>query len=497
MFELEVQTFRNQRFDHIFDYIYQGLPLSAMPVGTEGELRPEGVIYEWTVGGRVLRTESSSYTPGQQDVGQAVSVRALLKDAAGNNTIVLDPGVSYLVHDVNDGTTGGLVIRPDAGGRSAGTVLTLEGAIGDPDGMGPLSYQWLLDDQPIAGATGDSYVLTEADLGRRIVLAVDYIDGLGVHNSYRTDGWRAPNVRGTLVLDGVDAPGQVLQATLVDPDGPRDVHYAWERADAQGDWHLVDGAGGPSLVLDGALAGPVRVLADYADDRGTVETLVRTIGTDGDDVLHVSYPNEQLEAGAGNDTIYHAVGSHRVDAGAGLDTYIVDNGFFYSIKHSTSQPGTWYVHENIMRGTVELSGVERVYLGSGRHFALDIDGAAGQAYRLYRAAFDREPDAAGVGFWIDRLDKGVGLIDVATAFVASAEFATVYGANPDHAGLVAGLYQHVLHRAPDAASQFWVDVLDRHQASVAEVLAGFSESAENVAALAGVLDYGVAYQPWA
>jgi hypothetical protein len=36
-----------------------------------------------------------------------------------------------------------------------------------------------------------------------------------------------------------------------------------------------------------------------------------------------------------------------------------------------------------------------------RAVALDVDGAAGQAYRLYQAAFDRAPDKNGLGYWIN------------------------------------------------------------------------------------------------
>jgi hypothetical protein len=58
-------------------------------------------------------------------------------------------------------------------------------------------------------------------------------------------------------------------------------------------------------------------------------------------------------------------------------------------------------------------------------------------------------------------------------------------------GLVASFYANVLHRTPDGAGQaFWIDVLDRHALSVADVLIQFSESPENVAALTGVVQNG-------
>ena len=76
-----------------------------------------------------------------------------------------------------------------------------------------------------------------------------------------------------------------------------------------------------------------------------------------------------------------------------------------------------------------LISIERVRFDDGA-LALDTGGIAGQAYRIYQAAFDRTPDGAGLSYWIKAMDDGVSLIDVATGFVGSQEFATVYGASP-------------------------------------------------------------------
>lgn len=137
--------------------------------------------------------------------------------------------------------------------------------------------------------------------------------------------------------------------------------------------------------------------------------------------------------------------------------------------------------------------------------AFDLDGVAGAGLRLYRAAFARAPDAAGLGYWIARMDAGAGLSAVADEFIASAEFQALYGAHPGNAELVDKLYRNVLHRAGEAAGiAYWMGVLDRGAATRAQVLAGFGESAENQAgvrqAIAGGIYYleaGVAYLPQA
>src|SRR5207237_620506 len=80
--------------------------------------------------------------------------------------------------------------------------------------------------------------------------------------------------------------------------------------------------------------------------------------------------------------------------------------------------------------------------------AYDIDGDAGQAYRLYQAAFNRTPDIGGLGYQMNALDEGLTLTQVAANFIDSPEFQHTYG-NVDDTQFITLLYQNVLHRAPD------------------------------------------------
>lgn len=108
-----------------------------------------------------------------------------------------------------------------------------------------------------------------------------------------------------------------------------------------------------------------------------------------------------------------------------------------------------------------------------------------EATRLYQAAFNRRPDAAGLALWSGKLSQGVAVDQVAQGFVGSREFAEAYGAL-DAAGFVDRLYANVLHRAPDAAGrQGWLNAL-ASGSSRAQVLAGFADSNENRIATAGL-----------
>jgi hypothetical protein len=122
---------------------------------------------------------------------------------------------------------------------------------------------------------------------------------------------------------------------------------------------------------------------------------------------------------------------------------------------------------------------------------------AGQAYRIYQAAFDRKPDLAGLGYWIANMDNGMSLTAVADGFMHSPEFAGLYGAAPSAEQFVTRLYNNVLHRAPEQAGfDYWVGVIGGGFPR-AEVLAQFAESAENLAQLAGVIHNGIDYIPFA
>lgn len=155
----------------------------------------------------------------------------------------------------------------------------------------------------------------------------------------------------------------------------------------------------------------------------------------------------------------------------------------------------WNVVDLVRGGAVTTVPANARLRFADSSLALDLEGNAGQVYRLYQAAFARTPDQAGVGFWIDALERGTSLDAIAAGFVASAEYRGIYGVNPANAQVVERYYQNVLGRAGEAAGiAFWRDVLDRGAATPASVLKGFSESAENQAMVLVAIQNGIAYQ---
>lgn len=186
---------------------------------------------------------------------------------------------------------------------------------------------------------------------------------------------------------------------------------------------------------------------------------------------------------------------HTVKGGALLDT-MAYSGAPGSYAIAQAEGGFTITNKNGLGGTDYLVNVERLQFAD-MNVALDINGIGGQAYRLYQAAFNRTPDAGGLGFWIKAMDAGTSINAVAAGFMQSQEFIQAYGANASNYDLVSKIYTNVLHRPAEAAGlNYWVNALDQNLVSKAEVLAMISESAENQAALAPIIGNGFAYTPY-
>ena len=226
---------------------------------------------------------------------------------------------------------------------------------------------------------------------------------------------------------------------------------------------------------------------------------------------------DQVRGGAGNDhfTGYKdgvgADGQIYFDhfyGEAGIDTahyrgsygeYAVDlNESIWDGRYKMQTDGV-QVKDNVTNrdGTDSLKEVERLQF-SDINLALDTAKGeiAGSAYRIYKAAFDRVPDAGGLGFWINAMDDGASLLSVARGFLNSAEFQGVYGANVSDRDYVTRLYNNVLDRNPDQGGyDFWLGALAKG-ASREDILVSFSESAENIANVANLIANGIQYEAW-
>ncbi len=229
----------------------------------------------------------------------------------------------------------------------------------------------------------------------------------------------------------------------------------------------------------------------------TPELPIAAIGGAGNDTLVGAGGDDRLDGGAGDDVLAGGAGNDVLIGGAGIDSALYKGASGnYTVTRSATGVQVADKRGAAGDGTDQLTGVERLTF-SDHHVALDVDGVAGQAYRIYRAAFDRAPDLGGMGFYLSVLDRGVSLFEVAATFVASQEFRDKYGSAPSNADVLTRMYQNVLDREPDRDGYlYWLDVLDTKKASVSAVLASISESVENREAVAELIANGVPFTPW-
>ncbi|MFB8830165.1 DUF4214 domain-containing protein [Azotobacter sp. CWF10] len=213
------------------------------------------------------------------------------------------------------------------------------------------------------------------------------------------------------------------------------------------------------------LAGVIAPIVDQATASAAIESIVTQYG--------------RLQYGS-------AAIDHRVFEGSRVDYGLDATDDSITIIPTAADQDKWV-----------LIDYERLQFDDGA-VAFDIESNAGQAYRLYQAAFGRAPDEVGLGYWMARMDGGTSLQAVAQGFIESQEFAQLYGAEPTDEAFVDALYRNVLEREPDqTGSEFWVGQLESGAMGESQVLVSFSESEENRLAVIGEIQEGIDYQVFA
>ncbi|MEC3863211.1 DUF4214 domain-containing protein [Mesobacterium sp. TK19101] len=379
------------------------------------------------------------------DVGNVIRARVTYTDGFGTfetvTSLPTDP-----VESLNNPVAGHPVLT---GQPTQGFVLNADTTgISDTGGLGEFHYLWLRGDAEIAEANGQSYLLTQADVGFQIRVEVSYVDGFG-DDEATTSAPTMPvanvndPVEGLPVIDTI-APrvGAFLAVDplgLSDPDGLGQFGYQWLRDGAD----IVGATGATYRVVAEDLNARLSVRVGYADGFGAEEgaTSAPTMrvlperltvsGSSGDDVLIGTDAGEIFFGFAGNDTIL----------ADGMQARFFD-------YHPNNYPE--------------------------------------MVFRLYQAGLGREPDRPGLLDWMTKLDAGyINELGLARSIVNSAEFSSVYGPLED-AAFIQLLYQNVLGRDADPGGlQNWLEQMTVVGQTRAQVLLGFSQSPEFITSTAG------------
>ena len=209
----------------------------------------------------------------------------------------LSVGLAILVlGPQNSAATG----APTIGGTAqVGESLTASTSdIADADGLANASftYQWLADDADISGATGSSYTLVAADVGKAIKVTVSFTDDAGNEESVTSAATAAVALTagttnslersaqevvqensaatGAPTIGGTAQVGEILTAStsgISDADGLANATftYQWLADDAE-----IDGAATSSYTLVAADAGKaIKLTVSFTDDEGNEESV--------------------------------------------------------------------------------------------------------------------------------------------------------------------------------------------------------------------------------
>lgn len=202
---------------------------------------------------------ASSYTPAAGDLGEAL--RVVVTASSGGHSASRPSAVTQQV-------AAGGAPEVEAAPAIAGTALAGRTLTASPGtwSNAPVSvaYQWERCDEagactPVGGATGSSYVLTEADVGARMRVQVSAAGEAGVSSaiSNATAPIETQALRKFAVpyLAGVVEAGNELSATpgVWSGAGPVSYAYQWERCGSGGGGCVaIEGATEPRYLLETA-----------------------------------------------------------------------------------------------------------------------------------------------------------------------------------------------------------------------------------------------------
>ncbi|MEM6944352.1 MAG: DUF4214 domain-containing protein [Pseudomonadota bacterium] len=364
-------------------------------------------------------------------------------------------------------------------GADSGLVADIRVFHADLPGSNFVAFGQFASDQPSAGTIviDDEDPITDLDGGEPL----DFIE-VATHEIGHTLGFEHTSDPASIMLTsvfagalGLGAP-DILAAQAIygaQDDGP----ILYELDESVADIELVEVVAGLTLIGN-ALGNTIT-------------------GTEADEAMQGAAGDDVLIAGDGADTLDGGSGDDWIDAGFGDDVILGGEGFDRveflvrsTVAEITITGGEATVSS--VEGADTLSEVEWLLLGDGV-LALDLPGAElGFLFRLYDAVFDRAPDA-GLLFWQDAMRRGLDRVEVIDAFTGSVEYAARYGADTDEA-FVSLLYANVLGRAPDPAGEaYWLAQFEAGLAR-ADMLFYFSESTENIAASAEILEAGLWFE---
>ena len=411
-------------------YVDETLIARPNGVGDEDGIDYTTLAYQWLRDGQeITGATERTYVVSTEDVGAQLAVRFSYTDFGGTREVLtsdpeapVPPAGTPL--PTEDGPYNPFIVLGDA---IVGEKLTARpNGVFDRNGIDAdsRSYQWLRDGVEIDGATGQSYVVTEADAGAAISVIYSYTDLRGNEKSVTSNP--KPLVPG-------DAPEPVV---VVEPDPVP--------------------APDPTPVPDPA---PVPDPFDL-------------VGTDASDSFTATAGVQRINGQEGTDKVYFE---------GDPSNYILT----LNPSGMTLSDGGRYGFGTVVLDDVERIEFDAAIAGRQDAFDLAVFGGhAGldremleEIIEVYIAYFDRAPDAVGLGFWGTAVADGTSIEELAALFADQAETRATYPDGLSNFAFAVQVYTNVLGRTPDADGlRFWTQALEdgavSRDAFILEVLGG-------------------------
>ena len=170
--------------------------------------------------------------------------------------------------------------------REGETLTASRTGISDVDGLDNVafSYQWVADGSDIPGATGSTYTLVSADVGKAIRVRAGFTDDAGndeTLTSAATDAVAAkPNnpATGAPTITGIVRVGETLKASttgVADEDGLDNItfSYQWIANDGSADADISGATDSTYTLTFADVDKTIKVRMSFTDDAGHEETL--------------------------------------------------------------------------------------------------------------------------------------------------------------------------------------------------------------------------------
>ena len=278
--------------------------------------------------------------------------------SGGNDGSNTDQGDAAAGPNANNAPTGSVLITGTVTEDERLTAQT--DTLADDDGLGTLNYQWQRSNgngsfENIENATGQSYSLGDADVGREVRVQVSYTDGNNTSETLTSSptaevGTANIAPTGGVRIDGTVRQGQELSAdisALRDADGLPDnaegYRYQWQRTQTDGIFADIGDATEQTYTVEAADLGQrLQVVVRYTDNNGADETLTAATvspavtnandpvieddanivnGTADDDTrLQAAAGSQRINGLAGDDVLIGGAGADILDGGDGKDT---------------------------------------------------------------------------------------------------------------------------------------------------------------------------------